>query len=164
MDQTKENLPLLPTNSTKVTFLFPSPLGSRKASAAAVRNKGTGRGKTAERDSLPLASWSHGILSLPTQGMFRSPSSSPIPTVTSLKGTSRNGANGGWVKRYAITMQRLRDSVAQSSGVSLSSPTGRVGGLLPRRSRRGSRRKAQATVSYQVFGACVAASLMYNGS
>lgn len=67
MDQTKENLPLLPTNSTKVTFLFPSPLGSRKASAAAVRNKGTGRGKTAERDSLPLASWSHGILSLPTR-------------------------------------------------------------------------------------------------
>lgn len=44
-----------------------SPLGSRKASAAAVRNKGTGRGKTAERDSLPLASWSHGILSLPTR-------------------------------------------------------------------------------------------------
>lgn len=110
MDQTKENLPLLPTNSTKVIFLFPSPLGSRKASAAAVRNKGTGRGKTAERDSLPLASWSHGILSLPTQGMFRSPSTSPIPTVTSLKGTSRNGANGGWVKRYAITMQRLQDS------------------------------------------------------
>ena len=67
MDQTKENLPLLPTNSTKVTFLFPSPLGSRKASAADVRNKGTGRGKTAERDSLTLASWSHGILSLPTR-------------------------------------------------------------------------------------------------
>lgn len=54
--------------------------------------------------------------------------------------------------------------MAQSNGVSLSSPTGTVGGLLPGRPRRGSIRKAQATVSYQVFGACVAASLMYNGS
>lgn len=44
MDQSEESLPL-PTNSTKVTFLFPSPLGSRKASAAGVRVKGTGRGE-----------------------------------------------------------------------------------------------------------------------
>lgn len=78
-------------------------------------------------------------------------------TVTSLKGTSRNGAAEGWVKLYIITLQRLKGKRAlgpeQWGLLVFAHILGEGGctrslgsGLLPRRPRRGSTWEARAVV------------------
>lgn len=79
-------------------------------------------------DRLPLATWSHRTLPPPKAGgVAGCPDHTrvfPSLTVLSFKGTSRNGATGGWGKLQAVATQGLRGDKTpwQSSEAVLALP------------------------------------------
>lgn len=103
MDQTQETLPCMSHQEYQSSFPVPMASGKQRASAAAVRNKAQAEGKTAVIDQLESRN--------PGPPLSREDSDHsqvlPSLTVTSLKGTSRNGATRSWVKLYRSAMQRL---------------------------------------------------------
>lgn len=108
MDLTQDNLTLT-SHHTVLNKIPPRALGSREAAAAAVRRRGTGRA------GVKWAVWARRLLTNCSHRTARPLGRGPEHTraflsltVLAFKGTSRNGATGGWGKLQTVDSQGLR--------------------------------------------------------
>ena len=131
MDLTQDNLTLT-SHHTVLNKTPPRALGSREAAAAAVRRRGTGRA------GVNWVVWARRLLTTCSHRTPPHPVGAGGPdhtraflslTVLSFKGTSRNGAIGGWGKLQTVDSQGLRGwlqgSMAEQRGCPCPTQRGR---------------------------------------